>query len=126
MPIQIKHDATAPTAAVELMITRSLPDYDLEEVEARVPREVDGILVRQGFRDLLDDAQGILDHALTGGGLEIAQLTGAICSDGDVFRPGIWLVLRESGAAAGQAMSAAARERVAAVAEEMRTRLSLS
>ena len=126
MAIKITHDAGAPTAAVEFMITRPLPDYDLEEVEAQVPRAVDGILVRQGFKDLLDDAQGILDRALADAGIEIAQLTGAICADGDVYRPGIWLVLRESGAAAGQAMSAAARQRVAAVADELRSRLALS
>ncbi len=126
MAIKITHDAGAPTAAVELMITRPLPDYDLEQVEARVPRDVDGILVSQGFRDLMDDAQGILDRALVAAGIEIAQLTGAICPDGGVYRPGIWLVLRESGAAAGQTMSAAARARVAAVAEELRARLALS
>ncbi len=126
MAIKITHDPGAPTAAVELMITRPLPDYDLEQVEARVPREVDGILVSQGFRDLLDDAQGILDRALVDAGIEIAQLTGAICPDGGVYRPGIWLVLRESGVAAGQTMSAAARARVAAVAEELRARLALS
>ncbi len=126
MAIKITHDPGAPTAAVELMITRPLPDYDLEQVEARVPRDVDGILVSQGFKDLLDDAQGILDRALAGAGIEIAQLTGAICPDGGVYRPGIWLVLRERGAAAGQGMSAAARERVAAVAEDLRARLALS
>ncbi len=126
MAIKITHDPGAPTAAVELMITRPLPDYDLEQVEARVPREVDGILVSQGFRDLMDDAQGVLDRALVDAGIEIAQLTGAICPDGGVYRPGIWLVLRESGAAAGQTMSAAARARVAAVAEELRARLALS
>ncbi|MBI3668173.1 MAG: hypothetical protein HY237_00080 [Acidobacteria bacterium] len=126
MAIKITHDPGAPTAAVELMITRPLPDYDLEVVEARVPRDVDGILVSQGFRDLMDDAQGILDRALVDAGIEIAQLTGAICPDGGVYRPGIWLVLREPGAVAGQGMSAAARERVAAVAKELRARLALS
>jgi hypothetical protein len=44
---------------------------------------------------------------------------------GTVYRPGIWLVLREGGPARGQATSAAARARVAAVAEDLRTRLGL-
>ncbi len=126
MAIKISPDANEPTAAVELMITRPLPDYDLEKTEARVPRDIDGILVTQGFKDLIDDARGILDGAVAGKGLEIAQLTGAICPDGGIFRPGIWFVLREATGRAGQAMSAEARTRVAAIAEDLRTRLALS
>jgi len=126
MAIKISHDANEPTAAVELMITRPLPDYDLEEVGARVPRDVDGILVTQGFKDLIDDARGILDGTVASKGLEIAQLTGAICPDGGIFRPGIWFVLREAAGRAGQAMSAESRTRVAAIAEDLRTRLALS
>jgi hypothetical protein len=126
MAIKITHDSNHPTASVELAITRPLPDYDLEEVEASIPREVDPILASQGFKDLLDETRSILDGVLEGTGLEIAQLTGAICPDGTIFRPGIWLVLREVGAAAGQAMSADARTRVATVAENLRARLQLS
>jgi hypothetical protein len=125
MAIKIEHDASAPTAAVELPLKQPLPDFDLEEVEAPVPRDVDPMLASQGFKDLLDEARSILEEALDATGLEIAQLTGAICPEGAVYRPGIWLVLRESGARAGQAMSAAARARVAAVAEDLRTRLDL-
>ena len=108
------------------MITRPLPDYDLEKTEARVPRDIDGILVTQGFKDLIDDARGILDGAVAGKGLEITQLTGAICPDGGIFRPGIWFVLREATGREGQAMSAEERTRVAAIAEDLRTRLALS
>ncbi len=126
MAVKMEHDANAPTAAVELPVLHPLPDYDLEEVEARVPRDVDPLLASQGFKDLLDEVRGILEDALNGTGLEIVQLTGAICPDGAVFRPGIWLVLRETGVAAGQAMSAGARARVAAVTEELRARLGLS
>jgi len=126
MAIKITHDSNHPTASVELAITRPLPDYDLEEVEASIPREVDPMLASQGFKDLLDEARSILDRALAGTGLEIAQLTGAICPDGAIFRPGIWLVLREVGAAAGRAMSAGAQARVATVAENLRVGLQLS
>ena len=126
MPVKMEHDANAPTAAVELPILRPLPDYDLEEIEAHVPRDVDPMLASQGFKDLLDEARSILEDVLNGTGLEISQLTGAICPDGTLFRPGIWLVLRETGAGASQAMSADARARVAAVAEDLRTHLGLS
>jgi hypothetical protein len=124
MGIKIAHDAGAPTASVELMITQPLPDYDLDEVEAPVPRDVDPMLASQGFKDLLDEVRSILDRELSGSGLEIAQLTGAICHDKTVHRPGVWLVLRER--TAPHEMSPAARQRVAAVAEILRSTLQLS
>ena len=126
MALKITHDAQAPTATIELMITRPLVDYDLVEVEAHVPRDVDPLLASQGFKDLLDEARSILDGALGESGLELVQLTGAICSDGGAYRPGIWTVLREAGAAESQGMSATARTRVAAAAEELRAKLGLS
>lgn len=126
MSVKITHDANAPTATVELAILRLLPDYDIEEVEMPIPREVDGILVTQGFKDLVDDARGILQEFLSGKGFEVVQLTGAICPDSAVYRPGLWMVLRESGAGATQSMTGAARVHVAAAAEELRRRLGLS
>jgi hypothetical protein len=108
------------------MITHPLPDYDLTEVQAAVPRDVDPMLASQGFGDLLDETRGILEGALAGGGLEIAQLTGAICRDGQIHRPGIWLVLRDSGGTKGEALSSEARNNVAAIAETLRSRLHLS
>jgi len=124
MSLKISHDAGAPAASIELMIMHPLPDYDLDEVEALVPRDVDPMLASQGFKDLLDEVRTILERELAGTGLEIAQLTGAICHDKGVHRPGVWLVLRERTAA--KEMSAAARERVAAVAESIRETLQLS
>jgi hypothetical protein len=125
MPIKITHDANAPTASVELMITRPLEDFDLTMIEAPVPRDVDPILASQGFRDLLDEARAFLEREFAGHGLEITQLTGAICHDRNVHRPGIWLVVRES-KAAGKEMSAAARTRVSSAAEAVRAGLKLS
>jgi hypothetical protein len=122
--IKIAHDKAAPTASVELMITKPLPDYDLEDVEAPIPRDVDPMLASQGFKDLLDEVRAILDRELTGASLEIAQLTGAICHDREIYRPGIWLVLRER--TASGAMSDAARQRVEAIAETLRRDLELS
>lgn len=124
MTTKISHDAGAPTASVELTITRPLPDYDLEKVEAPIPRDVDPILASQGFKDLLDEARAILEKEMAGSSLEIAQLTGAICHDRNVHRPGIWLVLRERGAK-GE-MSATARQQVAGLAEKLRVSFGLS
>jgi hypothetical protein len=124
MAINITHDAGAPTASIEFMITRPLPDYDLEEVEAPIPRDVDPMLASQGFKDLLDETRTVLDRELRGANLEIDQLTGAICHDKSVHRPGIWLVLRERGA--GKELSAAAMQQVARIAETIRSTFRLS
>jgi len=124
--VRIRYDAKAPSAAIELQIRHPLPDYDLDEIEATVPRDVDPMLASQGFHDLLDEARGILARVLDGSGIEVAQLTGAICSENHVHRPGLWLVLREPGTSAGHPMSPAAETRVALVADELRTQLQLS
>jgi hypothetical protein len=124
MAIKISREKGEPTASVELMITRSLPDYDLEKIEAPVPRDVDPILASEGFKDLLDDARATLEHELAHSGLEIMQLTGAICRDENAYHPGIWLVLREQ--SASEEMSAAGFERVAAIAEAVGESLELS
>ncbi|HVB08274.1 MAG TPA: hypothetical protein VNF00_04940 [Candidatus Acidoferrales bacterium] len=125
MAIKITHDANAATASIELTITRPLEDFDLTEVEAPIPRDIDPILASQGFKDLLDEARAILEREFASPNLEIAQLTGAICRDGSVYRPGIWLVIREANAATKE-MSPAARTRIAATAETLRSTLQLS
>jgi hypothetical protein len=124
MSITIRFDKDAPTASAEIMIKNPLPDYDLEDVEASVPREVDPMLASQGFKDLLDEVRSILQGELADDGLEIVQLTGAICHDTNVYRPGLWLVLREGGTQ--NHMSEAGRERITAIAEKLREDLGLS
>lgn len=119
MSVKITYDTHAPTATVELPILKPLADYDIAEVDMPIPRDVDGILVMQGFKDLMDDARGNLQDMISDKSLELVQLTGAICPDGEIYRPGIWMVLRETGAATNQAS-------VAEVAEELRKRFGLS
>lgn len=124
MSITIRFDKDAPTASAEIMIKNPLSDYDLEDVEAQIPRDVDPMLASQGFKDLLDEVRGILRRELEGSNLEIVQLTGAICHDVNVYRPGVWLVLRERGVNGD--MSEAGREHITAVAEKLREDLNLS
>ncbi|HVN08132.1 MAG TPA: hypothetical protein VMV61_04130 [Patescibacteria group bacterium] len=126
MSVRITPDTNTPTASVELPITLSLPDYDLDEVEKSTPRQIDEILVSQGFRDLVDDARAELSLAVADFGLSIVQFTGAICPAEGVFRPGLWIVLREASGEAGSPMSDAARERVVQLAELIRGRFGLS
>jgi len=144
MAIRFAPDKTKPSVAVEIPLEKPLPDYDLEEIERPTPRDVDGILVSQGFRDLVDDARGILTElvanppALPNGShfidlrlpdiphFEIAQLTGAICpSDDEVYRPGIWIVLRDEKAAANQPLGEIALEHAKVIVDALVERLGL-
>jgi hypothetical protein len=125
--MRIVLDQGKPSAAVEIPLEKPLPDYDLEEIEQPTPRHIDGILVSQGFRDLVDDARGILMELLAGSGIEIAQLTGAICpADDEVYRPGLWIVAKDTHAAARATLPAASQERIAAAATELVSRLQLA
>jgi hypothetical protein len=108
---------------------------------------VDAVLVSQGFRDLVDDARGVLMDLLvhppyqanspenanldfthsTPPPLELAQLTGAICPGGDeTYRPGLWIVLRDPRAQPGTSLPHGSQERVAAIAAELIKRLQLA
>jgi hypothetical protein len=126
MSVRITPDTNTPTASVELAITLPLPDYDLDEVEKSTPRQIDEVLVSQGFRDLVDDARAALNTAIADSGLSVIQFTGAICPAEGVYRPGLWIVFREERAEHGAGMSLAARERVAQLADHLRGRFGLS
>lgn len=141
--IRYSPDKEAPAVAVEIPLEKPLPDYDLQDMEQPTPRDVDGILVSQGFRDLVDDARGILTDlvahppALAGGldGLamdltgnphfEIAQLTGAICPGDQVYRPGLWIVLRDPKGTAKQALGEVKLEHARAIIEALVKKLGL-
>lgn len=126
MSIRIVPDQNQPSAAIEIPLEKPLPDYDLEQLEQPTPRDVDAILVSQGFRDLIDDARGVLTDLASGTGLEIAQFTGAICpGDDESYRPGLWIVLRDTKTAYGRELSPDARARISAIAAELVKRLQL-
>ena len=146
MSIRIVPDEDQPSASIEIALEKSLPDYDLEEVEQPTPRHVDAILVSQGFRDLVDDTRGILMDLLSNEprtvdsshgralnlshanehSLQVEQLTGAICpGDDEVYRPGLWIVLRDVHANQKASLPLATRERIAAIANEFVKRLGL-
>ena len=130
-----------PRFAIPLQ--KPLPDYDLEELEQPTPRDVDGILVSQGFRDLVDDARGILTDLVAhppslGGGashstfdltgnphFEIVQLTGAICPGDQVYRPGLWIVLRDPKSALNQRLGEVKLEHARAIVEALVRKLGL-
>jgi hypothetical protein len=127
MSIRISPDQNQPSAAIEISLERPLPDYDLDQIEQPTPRDVDLILVSQGFRDLVDDTRGVLTDMLSDTGLEIAQLTGAICpGDDEVYRPGVWIVLRDPHAQPKTTLPAATQDRITSIAAELVHRLQLA
>ena len=126
MSIRIVPDKNQPSAALEIPLEKPLTDYDLDQLEQPTPRDVDVILVSQGFRDLVDDARGVLTDLLSGTGVEISQFTGAICpGDNETYRPGLWIVLRDKNSSSGRELSPDSRTRISAIAEELVKRLQL-
>ena len=126
MSIRIAPDKNQPSAAIEIPLEKPLADYDLHQLEQPTPRDVDVILVSQGFRDLVDDARGVLTDLLSGTGIEIAQFTGAICpGDDETYRPGLWIVLRDANTAHGRELSPDSRIRIVAITDEFMKRLQL-
>src|SRR5690349_20809914 len=144
MSIRVVPDVNQPSATIEIPLGKPLPDYDLHEVDQPTPREVDAVLVSQGFRDLVDDARGILMDLLAhppaphhdrhapidflpdggSGPLELMQLTGAICpGDDEVYRPGLWIVIKDPQAKPKTGLSAGTLERITAIARELSERL---
>jgi hypothetical protein len=147
MSMRIIPDENKPSAAIEIPLEKPLPDYDLHELEKPTPRDIDAILVTQGFRDLVDDARGILTeliatapatHHSSGGVLEIdlappphplevAQLTGAICpGDDEVYHPGLWIVLLDPAARPNSSLPEPTLQRISAIAKELVKRLQLA
>ena len=144
MPIRIAPDKDQPSVAIEIPLEKPLPDYDLEQVEQPTPRDIDGLLVSQGFRDLVDDARGVLTELVanppplpnhthfvdleltTLPDFEISQLTGAICpSDDEVYRPGLWIVLKDRKAVGKQPLGEVALEHARLIAQELVKRLEI-
>jgi len=127
MSFRIVPDKNQNSAALEIPLAKPLPDYDLHELEQPTPRDVDAILVSQGFRDLIDDARGILTELLSGTSFAMAQFTGAICpADDEVYRPGLWIVIRDTSSAQGRELSSDSLHRLSATAEELVKRLQLA
>jgi hypothetical protein len=126
MSIRVTADELQPSATIEIPLSKPLPDYDLEQMEQPTPRDVDSVLVSQGFRDLVDDARGVLTELLQVKPLELVQLTGAICpGEDEVYRPGLWIVLSDSKAQSKSALPAETQERIRGIAAELVKRLHL-
>ncbi|MGB2625571.1 MAG: hypothetical protein WAK20_02180 [Candidatus Acidiferrum sp.] len=143
--MRISADKDQPSLAVELPIVKPLPDYDLHQVEQPTPRDIDAVLVSQGFRDLVDDARGVLMELIanpphlpnrTGRtdlelnhipDFEITQLTGAICpGEEEVYRPGLWIVLKDRNSPENKSLNEVAMEHARSILHEFAKRLGIS
>ncbi len=143
MAIRISPDKNAPSVAIEIPLENPLPEYDLEQIEQPTPRDIDAVLVSQGFRDLVDDARGVLTELVANPPplpstnhlqdleltevphFEIAQLTGAICPGDELYRPGLWIVLKDTQLPAKKPLTEVALEHVRVIVDEFVKRLSL-
>ena len=143
MPIRIQPDHNQPSVAIEIPLAKPLPDYDLDQVEQPTPRDIDALLVSQGFRDLVDDARGVLTELVANPPplrntshlqdleltevphFEITQLTGAICPGDELYRPGLWIVLRDTKLPAKKPLTEVALEHVRVILDEFVKRLDL-
>lgn len=143
MAIRISPDKNAPSVAIEIPLEKPLPEYDLEQVEQPTPRDIDALLVSQGFRDLVDDARGVLTELLANPPplpktsylqdlelvevphFEIAQLTGAICPGDELYRPGLWIVLKDTQLPVRKALTEVALEHVQVIVDKFVKRLGL-
>jgi hypothetical protein len=142
--MRIAADKDQPSVAIEIPLLKPLPDYDLEQIEQPTPRDIDALLVSQGFRDLVDDARGVLMELLSNppavpnasgeveldltptADFEIAQLTGAICpGDDEVYRPGLWIILKDRKSPPKKSLSETVMEHVRTIIQEFVKRLSL-
>lgn len=144
MSIRVIPDEGQPSASIEIPLEKPLPEYCLDQVDQPTPRNVDAILSSEGFRELIDDARGVLmdllahppapphpaheeeldlTHSATP--LELMQLGGAICpgNDDEVFRPGLWIVLRAPRAKPKTSLPHAVLERIAEIGAELAKRL---
>jgi hypothetical protein len=144
MTMRITPDHDQPSVAIEIPLRKPLPDYDLEQMEQPTPRDIDVLLVSQGFRDLVDDARGVLTELVANPptlpndskrvdldlasipDFEITQLTGAICpGDDEVYRPGLWMVLKDKKSPPKKSLDEAAMEHVRVIVKELLKRLGL-
>jgi hypothetical protein len=142
--MRIAADKEQPSVTIEIPLMKPLPDYDLEQMEQPTPRDIDALLVSQGFRDLVDDARGVLTelvsnpHTLPNHAgrvdldltqipdFEITQLTGAICpGEDEVYRPGLWIVMKDRKTSGQKHLSEVAMEHVRLIIDELLKRLSL-
>lgn len=111
-------------ASVEFMIRNALPNHGLTRIEAQERSEIQPVIVSQEFKDLVEAVRAAFEKELAGGKFGIARVSGIVCHDVSVYRPGILLIVQEKGRDA--TINEAGREHITAAAETVRERLGIS
>lgn len=124
MPITIRFDRGKPMASVEFMMQGTLPQYGLMKTGAADRAEVQPLLSSAGFKRLVEEVRSAFTPQLADGKFEVAQVSGIVCHDLDVYRPGILLILQETGREG--TIPEKGRERITAIAEAVREQLGIS
>lgn len=124
MPITIRFDRSKPMASVEFMIQGALPQYGVAMAQAEDRAEVQPLLSAPAFKKLLDAVRSAFEPGLADSKFEIVQVSGIVCHDSNVYRPGILLIAQESGRES--TISEKGRECITATAEAVRERLGMS
>jgi hypothetical protein len=94
--ITIRFDRAKPMASVELTIA-SAPDYGLAKGEAQQRGQIPPVLSSEGFKDLVEAVRAAFEERLASSRFEILRISGIVCHDVNVYRPGILLMLQERG-----------------------------
>ncbi|HTU34538.1 MAG TPA: hypothetical protein VMF66_12120, partial [Candidatus Acidoferrum sp.] len=95
MPITIRFDRNKPMASVEFMIERALPQYEVTKTAAQGRAEIQPVLSAPGFKRLVEAVRAAFEQELAGSKFELAQASGIVCHDLNVYRPGILVIVRE-------------------------------
>jgi hypothetical protein len=123
MPITIRFDRAKPMASVEFMIDSALPDYRLKKPEAQERSHIQPVIASPGFKELVEAVRAAFAQELAGGKFEVLRISGIVCRDVDVYRPGILLIVEEQGNKG--TIREAGRERITAIAEAVRERMGI-
>lgn len=124
MPITIRFDRAKPMASVEFTIQDALPEYEVNEPQAGERSQIEPVLHARGFRSLIEAIRSAIEEQLSGSSFEVLRISGIVCHDVDVYRPGILLLLRERDGK--ETIGEQGRKRVTTAAEAVREKIGLS
>lgn len=111
-------------ASVEFMIRGAAPEHGLAAVEAQERSEIQPVLASKEFKKLVAAVRSSFDEELSGGKFEVARVSGIVCHDVNVYRPGILLMLQERGR--DGTIAEKGRERITEIAEAVREKFGMS
>lgn len=123
MPITIRFDREKPMASVEFMIRGAAPEHGSAAAEAQERSEIQPVLASEEFKKLVAAVRSSFEEGLAGGKFEVARVSGIVCHDVNVYRPGILLMLQERGREG--TIAEKGRERITEIAEAVREKLRL-